>query len=263
MSDSQRPVGYEASGPVVTITLDSPETRNALDDKVAQALAVALRRAEHEPDIKVLLLNARGKMFCPGADLGWLRPGEPGIEQRVDSVLAALNPVVARLRAMPAIVVAAVHGAVAGGGVGLVTMADLVIAADNTKFKLAYTKIGGTPDLGTTWHLPRLLGERRAMELLLLSDDFSAARAYELGLVNFIAPAARFDEDVKRLVDRLVRGAASAQKAVKRLTYAASSSSLEQQLEMERREMLAAAIRQEFAAGVRAVKERRSARPGH
>jgi 2-(1,2-epoxy-1,2-dihydrophenyl)acetyl-CoA isomerase len=151
---------------------------------------------------------------------------------------------------MPAVVVAAVQGAVAGGGIGLLTMADLVIASSNTKFNLAYTKIGATPDLGTTWHLPRLIGERRALELMLLSDEFDAARAHELGLVNFVVPAERFDAEVKRLVERIARGSRGAQEAVKRLVYGASSASLDAQLESERREMLAATVRDDFLAGV-------------
>jgi len=259
LDNSQHPVGYEVSGPVVTITIDSPETRNALDEKLAHALAAALCRAERESGIEVLLLNARGRMFCPGADLGWLRPEEPGIEQRVDRVLAVLNPAVVQLRRMPAIVVAAVHGAVAGGGIGLLTMADLVIASANTRFNLAYTKIGATPDLGTTWHLPRLIGERRALELMLLSDEFDAARARELGLVNFVVPAERFDDEVKRLVERIARGSRGAQEAVKRLVHGAASASLDAQLESERREMLAAAVRDEFLAGVLKARAKSSA----
>jgi 2-(1,2-epoxy-1,2-dihydrophenyl)acetyl-CoA isomerase len=183
---------YRSTGRVATITLDNPATRNALDGETINSLAAAFTRLEDEPELRVVLIRANGRMFCPGADLGWLKPGEPGMAQRMDSVLTALNPAVVRVRRLPAIVVAAVHGAVAGGGLGLMNAADLVIASDDTKFNLAYTRIGGTPDLGATWYLPRLLGERRAMELLLLSEGFDAQRARELGLVNFVVPAADF-----------------------------------------------------------------------
>jgi 2-(1,2-epoxy-1,2-dihydrophenyl)acetyl-CoA isomerase len=260
MSASGHPVSYQSVGSVVTITIDSPATRNALDEQVVDALAEVFLRLEQEPRLEVVLIRARGKMFCPGADLAWLRPGEPGMEQRMDAVLAALNPAMVRLRRLPAIIVAAVHGAVAGGGVGLMNLADLVVASDDTRFNLAYTRIGGTPDLGATWYLPRLVGERRAMELLLLSDSFDAHRALALGLVNFVVPATEFAREVDLLVERLARGPAGAYATVKRLSYGAFHSSLEDQLEAERRELVAAGSRWEFKEGVQAMAEKRAPR---
>jgi 2-(1,2-epoxy-1,2-dihydrophenyl)acetyl-CoA isomerase len=260
MNTTSQPVAYEAAGPVVTITLDSPATRNALDGRIIAALADAFLRLEQEPGLRVALLRANGRMFCPGADLGWLRPGETGMADRMDSVLATLHPALLRLRCLPAIVVAAVHGPVAGGGIGLMNLADLVIAADDATFSLAYTRIGGTPDLGATWHLPRLIGERRALELLLLSDGFDARRAQELGLVNFVVPAAEFVGAVDRLVERLAHGPAGAYATVKRLSYGAFDASLDEQLEAERRAIVAAADGWEFREGVQALLEKRPPR---
>src|SRR5690606_29114874 len=127
-------------------------------------------------------------------------------------------------------VVTAVHGSVAGGGLGLMNAADLVLAASNTKFSLAYSRIGATPDLGASFYLPRLLGERRAMELLLLSEPFDAQRAVELGLVNFVVPHQHFDEETDALVKRLLGGPPQAFSSIKRLVYGAHEALLHDQL---------------------------------
>jgi 2-(1,2-epoxy-1,2-dihydrophenyl)acetyl-CoA isomerase len=137
-----------------------------------------------------------------------------------------------------------------------------VIAADDTMFNLAYTRIGATPDLGLTWHLPRLVGERRALELMLLCDVFRAERAREIGLVNLVVPAADFAREVESLIDRLARGPARAYAAVKRLSYAALDTPLGTQLSAERCELLAAIAGPEFREGMQAIAERRAARFG-
>jgi 2-(1,2-epoxy-1,2-dihydrophenyl)acetyl-CoA isomerase len=199
-------------------------------------------------------------MFCPGADLEWLRPLEEGAEQRIDELLPRLNPLLAHLRELPMIVVAAVHGAVAGGGLGLMNAADIVIASSETKFNLAYSRIGATPDLGATFYLPRLIGERRAMELMLLSDSFDAARARELGLVNFVASQETFDAEVDHLVKRLLDGPSEAHASIKRMIYAPTVSDLALQHEAERRNLLAAVRGAELGEGVRAFVSKRAPR---
>lgn len=242
---------------VATLSLNSPATRNAIDGRLGDALCDAVDELARRPDLRVVLVRAAGPMFCPGASMGWLRPDEPGMAERVGALLDRLNPALLRMRELPAVIVAAVHGAVAGGGLGLMNLADLVIAAEGTKFNLAYTSIGATPDLGASHHLPRLVGERRAMELMLLSEGFGAARALELGLVNFVVPADAFQKAVEDLVARLAAGATGAYASVKRLTYRALDSTLHEQLDAERSEIVAAAAGGEFGEGVRAFGARR------
>ncbi len=253
-------VVYERVGPVVTLTLDSPAERNALHTERMDALIDFFGRLATEPLLKVVLIRARGPMFCPGADLGWLRPSEPGMDERIDASLLTLNAALVRLQALPAVIVAAVHGAVAGGGLGLMNVADLVIASEETKFSLAYARIGATPDIGASCHLTRLVGERRALELLLLSESFGAERARELGLVNFAVPAASFEHDVDRLVQRLAQGPRGAHAAIKRLVRGARNQGYAEQLDAERRELVASVQGFEFGEGVSAFLERRAPR---
>lgn len=243
---------------IATVTLDNAAARNAIDQRSSNALIDAIDRIADDPSVRVVLFRANGPMFCPGASMAFLAPDEPGMAERIDTLLTALNPALAKLRALDVVVVTAVHGAVVGGGLGYLNMADLVVAAQSTKFSLAYSRIGATPDLGATWYLPRMLGERRALELLLLSDGFDAEHAQALGLVNFVFPDAEFEAETARLVERLRAGAAGSFGAIKRLVRQAHDNKLAEQLDAERREIVEAARGMEFGEGVRAFGERRA-----
>ena len=251
------PVTLTIDEGVATITLDSAATRNTIDMRSSDAVIAAIDRILENSNVRVILVRANGPMFCPGASMEFLRPDLPGMDTRVDTLLEKLNPALARLSTGSAVIVAVVHGAVAGGGFGLMNLADLVLAADDTRFSLAYSSIGATPDLGASWYLPRLLGERRALELLLLSETFDAHRALALGLVNAVHPRAEIDDAAVRLTARLRDGPASAHAAVKRLVRAAHTTTLTQHLDAERQEIVAASRGLEFAEGVRAFVERR------
>ena len=243
---------------VAKVTLDNAAARNAIDRRSSDAMIGAIDRIADDPSVRVVLIRANGPMFCPGASMAFLAPDEPGMAERIDTLLTALNPALAKLRALDVVVVTAVHGAVAGGGLGYLNMADLAVAAQSTKFSLAYSRIGATPDLGATWYLPRMLGERRALELLLLSDGFDAEHAQALGLVNFVFADAEFEAETARLVERLRAGAAGSFGAIKRLVRQAHDNKLAEQLDAERREIVEAARGMEFGEGVRAFSERRA-----
>ena len=259
-SGAASPVRLAIDDGIAILTLDDPMSRNAIDASSGAALIDAIDRVVADARLRVLLLRAEGPMFCPGASMAFLAPDRPGMDARIDALLGRLNRALVRLAGSPVVVVAAVHGAVAGGGLGLMNLADLVLAADDTRFNLAYAGIGATPDLGATWHLPRLIGERRALELLLLSAPFDAHRALEIGLVNAIHPRAGLDEAAIGLARRLRAGPAGAQAAMKRLVQAARSTALADQLEAERETIVAAARGPEFAEGVRAFLDRRPPR---
>jgi len=243
---------------IATVTLDNAAARNAIDQRSSNALIDAIDRIADDPSVRVVLIRANGPMFCPGASMAFLAPDQSGMAARIDALLTALNPALAKLRTLDVVVVTAVHGAVAGGGLGYLNMADIVVAAQGTKFSLAYSRIGATPDLGATWYLPRLLGERRALELLILSDGFDADRAQALGLVNLVFPDAAFDAETEKLVERLRTGATGSFAAIKRLVRQSHGNTLAEQLDAERREIVTAACGSEFGEGVRAFADRRA-----
>lgn len=245
---------------VATLSLNRPQAHNALDESAVVAFAAQADQALRDPSVRVILIRANGPAFGPGADLHWLDPLGGDAPARIDRVLRILNPLMLRLRAAPAIVVAAVHGLVAGGSLGLMNMADLVIAAGDARFSSAYARIGATPDLAASFLLPRLLGERKALELLLLADPFDAAQAQRLGLVNFVVPPERLDAEARALAGRLRSGAADALARTKRLAYAAAGSTLADQLEAERQQLMEAAAGSDFREGVAAFLSRRPPR---
>lgn len=255
--EAQKLVLFDYRNGLATLRLNSPSNRNAISKHLVDDLVAAFTQLTTRSDIRVALIRAEGAMFCPGADLDWLRPQEAGAQHRVDDVLSRLNPFLVRLREIPILVVAAVQGAVAGGGIGIMNAADLVIASSESRFNLAYSGIGATPDLGATFYLPRLMNERRALELILLSEPFDAIRAKELGLINFVAPQEDFDDEVARLVQRLLDGPSKAYAAVKRMIYGASSADLATRLETERRELTSLVLENEFREGVAAYIEKR------
>ena len=164
------------------------------------------------------------------------------------------------MRAMPQPIIAALQGPVAGGGLGLAMACDLAIAADNATFLSAYTKIGTSPDGGTTWSLTRLLGPRLAMEMMLTNDPMDAATALRLGLVNKVVPADQLETETLALAARIAGGANGANAAVKRLVGLATTGTLADQLAAEKASFIERAGSADFREGISAFIERRPAR---
>jgi 2-(1,2-epoxy-1,2-dihydrophenyl)acetyl-CoA isomerase len=257
--DPAAPVLFSIVDGLATLTLNRPQHLNGLTSTMARQMRDAVLEVQRRSDVRVLLLQGAGARFCAGVDLGWLLPEEPGCDQRMRDTLDGLGSFVQTVRELPAIVVAAVQGAAAGGGFALMCAADLVLASDDARLSTAYTRIGGTPDCGLSYLLPRLVGERKAMELLLLSDPLDAATALHLGLVNQVAPAAQFPAVVDALVRRLLQGPGQALARTKRLVTQALDQSFPAQLESELQGMLNAQACGEMLEGVRAFRQKRPA----
>ncbi len=158
---------------------------------------------------------------------------------------------------MPKPVVGQLHGAVAGAGMSLAMNLDLAIAAEGTVFTLAYTNLGTSPDGGSTFFLPRLVGRRRAMEIALLSDRFDAARALELGLVNRVVPADQLANEAMALATKLASGPTQAYARTKQLIDQSFENDLATQLEAERANFVASTATADFKEGVAAFVEKR------
>ena len=161
------------------------------------------------------------------------------------------------MRHTPTIVVAVVQGAVAGGGVGLMLAADVVIAAEEATFAIAYARLGTSPDAGASYFLARTLGYRKALELYLMSERLDGKAAKALGLVNFTAPPASLDAEADALIRRLAEGPAVAYAAAKRLFRQAADTGLHQHLDDEIRLFSDNTRHPDFAEGVRAFLEKR------
>lgn len=214
------------------VTLCDPQGVNAVDPAVARDLAAALHAVDADPDVKVILLQAEGKAFCVGGNLGYFA----GAENLHDEVLRAgeaVNALAPVLAESPKISVAVAHGAVAGGGVGLLLAADVVVAARNTKLTLGYELIAQSPDGGASWFLPRDVGYRRALAMYLTSERIDAQRALEFGMVTHVAADDEAHALGRELSTRIAAGSFAAHAAAKRLFRQAARTPLAQQLEDE------------------------------
>ncbi len=245
-------------GEVAVVTLNRPETANTLDLAMGRDLLTAALRCEADPAVRAVVLTGAGKAFCFGGDLRGMTGSGTPIEPYLKELTTHLHAAIARFMRMDAPVIAAVNGTTAGAGVGLVAMADLAIMAAGAKISLAYTGVGLTPDGGTSFLLPRAVGAKRAMELILTNRALTAAEALEWGLVNQVAPDAEVLDTALALAGKLAVGPKSAFGRSKRLSVA-SLGALESQLTLESETIAAQAATAEGREGITAFLEKRKA----
>jgi len=252
---------YEVSDNIATLTLNRPESLNALNLAMIDELRAASARAAVDPAVRAVIVRGAGEHFMAGGDLKWFREqlGVPPQERQpqFEQMIAAVHASVLSLKGMNKPVIAAVHGAVAGFGLSLMLAADLVVAADNAYFTLAYCHIALSPDGGSTWSLPRQVGLKQAMEIALLGDRFDAARARELGLVNRVVARAELEAEALNLAQRLAAGPAEALARTKALINQSLDNSLEAQLHAEQRAFAACGVHPDFSEGLSAFFEKR------
>ncbi|MEF8752483.1 MAG: enoyl-CoA hydratase-related protein [Accumulibacter sp.] len=256
-------VSYEVSDHVAILTLNRPQALNALDLAMIEDLRETTARAAFAPEVRAVLLRAAGAHFMAGGDLRWFREQvtQPAGQRqmRFERVIADVHFAILNLKSMSKPVVAAVQGAVAGFGMSLMMACDLVVAADDAYFTLAYSNIALSPDGGATWSLPRQVGLKQAMEIALLGDRFDAARACELGLLNRVVPAAELPAAAMALAQRLASGPTGALARTKALLNQSLATPLAEQLHAEQEAFAACAAEADFGEGLAAFFERRPA----
>ena len=223
-------------GPVATITLNRPASFNAIDLAIATRLEQIATEVEVSDDIKVLVIDGAGRAFCAGGDLQTIGAAAATdiIAPVVGEMLHHYHAFIAALQRMPKIVLASVHGSAAGAGLSLAFMADLCIAAEDARFTPAYAKIGVSPDGGGTVGVTAAVGPRRALQIFLAEDSFSAAQAMQWGLVVKVVPATELKAATRELAHRLAQNTLAAIAATKMLVQRAPTSPVEEQLEAER-----------------------------
>ncbi|MBK8017503.1 MAG: enoyl-CoA hydratase/isomerase family protein [Betaproteobacteria bacterium] len=175
------PLSFTRDGSVARLVFQRPDVLNALDTEMARGLRDACRSIAADPDVRVVVMSGAGRAFVAGGDIAVMREDPvANAGELIDLAHEALR----LLAGLQAPVVASLHGVVAGGGLGIALSADLAIAAEGTRFNLAYANIGTSCDCGNSWALPRIVGTRKALEIALLSDTFDAQEALRLGLVS-------------------------------------------------------------------------------
>ena len=251
----QPPLLLERHGAVATLRFNRPEALNAIDVPMANAFLAAVQSIAADPGVRAVVLRGNGRGFMAGGDLATLR-ADP-VQGAID-ILTPLNAALQLLAQMNAPVIAPVHGAAAGAGLSLVLMADYVIAAEGTRFNLAYINLGTSCDVGASWALPRIVGVRQALEIALLGEAFTADDALRLGLVNRVVPGAELDSATTALAQRLASGPTLAYGAMKRLMRASMDHTLPEQLAAEKGAFVHCAGTEDFRAGVEAFHQRQS-----
>lgn len=248
---------YAMARGVATITLNRPKVMNALDVAMLSALRVACEEAAGDEAVRAVVLQGAGAAFVAGGDVAMFHANLPRLPALVREGGAELRRAILALRHAPKPVLASVHGAVAGAGVSILAAADLAVAAEGTRFTMAYSNIGASPDGGATVFLPRLIGYRKAMELMLLAEVFDAQAALAMGLVNWITnPESRLAE-TERLAQRLAQGPTVAFGETKRLAQQGYDRPLVAQLEEEIEAFARCAGTADFVEGVAAFMQKR------
>ena len=250
------PLLLERNGAIATLRFNRPGALNAIDVPMATALLAAVRSIAKDNSVRCVVLCGAGKGFMAGGDLATLR-ADPA--QGAKDLLTPLNEAVALLAQLNAPVIAQVHGVAAGAGLSLMLQADFVLAAEGTRFNLAYINLGTSCDVGASWALPRLVGLRRALEIAMLGDTYSALEAERLGLVNRVVPAAEFDAAVQELAQRLAGGPTLAYGHMRRLMRNAFDHDLPTQLAAEAEAFVACARSADLPEGIEAFYAKRPA----
>lgn len=252
----------EIDDAVGIITIDRRERFNSLDVDTARALRKAGLQMARDDSVRAVVLRGEGGVFCSGADLKDIRSA-PSYGDAFKEILEYIHSTISEIRRAPKPFLAAVDGIAAAGGFGLAMSCDLVIASDRASFEWAYSKTGLTGAESSTFMLPRLIGLRRALELLLLNPRLDAARALEYGLINAVVPAASFDGEVQRIARQLASGPTAALGIAKELlNQAAGMDRLDVHLDRELEQLARIADGGNFAEGIGAFFEKRAAKFG-
>ncbi len=247
---------------VLTLRLDRPDKRNAIDDVMMQALISALESAATD-GTRVVVLEGAGEHFCGGADIvarntaSGEKPRAGSIQRRLPYQAHRLIPLVCRIQ-VP--VVCKVRGWAAGIGFQLALASDFTVAAADARFWQPFIERGFTPDSGATWLLPRRVGEVRARELLLLGRALSGSEATEWGAIHRAVPDAELDAAVDDVVGRLASGPTIALGLTKWLLDAGASAELQAQLANEAFALELSSRSEDFREGLAAFREKRAPR---
>lgn len=250
------PILYEAVDGVARITLNRPDVLNAITPELITAYGEAIQRAGGDETIRAVLVTGAGRGFCAGADLN--SSGSPDRKMSSGQLLRTLyHPAIIGMRTMPKPIITAVNGVAAGAGMSIALAGDIVLAAQSASFLQAFSRIGLVPDAGSTWFLPRLVGDARARALALLADKIPADEAREMGMVWKVYPDEQLATEAQALASRLAKMPTKAYALIKAALNASGGNSLADQLELEADSQDIASKTEDFREGVQAFLQKR------
>lgn len=252
-------IQFEMRDAVCVITLNRPESLNALTLAVAADFKSAIADAL-EQKARAIVLTGAGRAFCAGGDLREMQriaSSNGRVEAFFDEPLRELIDCIRLIRETPLPFIAAVNGAASGGGCNLALACDLVIAGESARFNQAFIKIGLSPDCGGTFILPRLIGWRRATQLMMTGEVTNAAQALAMGMINAVVPDDQLIAQAMAMAENLAQAPTAAIGRIKELLDASANNDYGEQLELEREAQLKSGLTKDFKEGVAAFIEKR------
>jgi len=247
------PALLRIEGAIAALTLNRPAAFNSVDLLIAKKLEQLSAEVEACDDVRVLVIEGVGRAFSAGGDLQTIgaAAATDTIAPVVGELLKHYHAFIETVRRMPKIVLSSVHGSAAGAGMGLAFVTDLCIAADDARFTPAYAKIGVSPDGGSTVGMVGTVGVRRALQIFLSEDSFTAQQAYEWGLVAKIVPAVELKAATRQFAERLAQNPPAAIAGTKSLVYQAATTPTRQQLDAEEHKIIASMHTDDFRVAVK------------
>ena len=247
------PALLRIEGPIATITLNRPAAFNSINLSIAKNSSSSARRSRRNDEIRVLVIEGEGRAFSAGGDLQTIgaAAATDTIAPVVGELLKHYHAFIETVRRMPKIVLSSVHGSAAGAGMGLAFVTDLCIAADDARFTPAYAKIGVSPDGGSTVGMVGTVGIRRALQIFLAEDSFTAQQAYQWGLVASVVPAAELKAETRKFARAAGAEPARGDRGTKSLVYQARVTPTKQQLDAEEAGIIDAMLTEDFRVAVK------------
>jgi 2-(1,2-epoxy-1,2-dihydrophenyl)acetyl-CoA isomerase len=253
-------INVHRAGAVAKIELNRPDSINAWNQPFGVDLLAAIERVSDDDEVRSVLIAGAGRGFSAGADLkGGFEPDKAGRPDVYKALTERYHPIIKGIRFMPKPVVAAVHGPAVGIGLSLALASDLIVAAEDAYFLLAFVNIGLTPDGGSSMFVPNRVGQARATEMAMLGERVPAPQALEWGLINRVVPAAELEAEAGALAVRLAAGPTRSYAGTKRQLNAWLYDGIDEQLEFEAQIQREQAATDDFIEGVVAFTQKRAA----
>ncbi len=250
-------IKFEKQGAVARIELNRPDAANGLDALMASELRQAAKLCDGDAELKAVLLTAHGRFFCAGGDIKEMLSHGDAVGDAIQSLANDLHGAISILARMQAALIVAVNGVAAGAGFSIALAGDIVLAAESASFTMAYTRSGLCPDGSSSYYLPRLVGLRRAQELMLINRTLNAGEALDLGLVTRVVGDDELLAQADKIAAELAAGAGLSTAYVKKLLLASADNDLETQMELETQLISQCASSPDGQEGIQAFVEKR------